>query len=144
MTIARLKIRLIAFAMLACGFPLAALAQDRAMPPDEAAATMKLPPGFKAELVASEPDLVNPTAFTFDDRGRIWVTESVEYPRQTPGQGFDVRIAQPARVHAEDPQPGQARTAEHDLFAALVVHCFKQIPESGVTHAIGEARVAGP
>src|SRR4051794_13411747 len=55
-----------------------------ALSPEAAMARMKLPPGFKAELVAAEPDLVNPTAFTFDDRGRIWVTESVEYPRRDP------------------------------------------------------------
>jgi len=30
-----------------------------------------------------------PTSFTFDDQGRIWVTESVEYPRASPGVGQD-------------------------------------------------------
>jgi putative heme-binding domain-containing protein len=57
--------------------------------PQEAMAKMKLPPGFKVSLVASEPDIVNPTAFTFDDQGRIWVTESVEYPRESAGPGRD-------------------------------------------------------
>ncbi len=53
-----------------------------ALKPDEAIARMKVPEGFKVECVASEPEVVNPTSFTFDDRGRIWVTESVEYPRR--------------------------------------------------------------
>ncbi|HSZ60031.1 MAG TPA: PVC-type heme-binding CxxCH protein [Tepidisphaeraceae bacterium] len=57
--------------------------------PREAMAKMQLPPGFKVTLVASEPDIVNPTAFTFDDQGRIWVTESVEYPRASAGPGQD-------------------------------------------------------
>ena len=60
-----------------------------ALSPQEAIAKMQLPPGFKVTLVASEPDIVNPTSFTFDDRGRIWLTESVEYPRESAGPGQD-------------------------------------------------------
>jgi putative membrane-bound dehydrogenase-like protein len=60
-----------------------------ALSPDEAMAKMKLPPGFKVECVVAEPLVVNPTAFTWDDRGRLWVTESVEYPRRDPGKGND-------------------------------------------------------
>jgi putative heme-binding domain-containing protein len=56
---------------------------------DEALEAMTVPPGFGVELVASEPELVNPIGMTFDDRGRIWVTESVEYPRSEPGRGRD-------------------------------------------------------
>src|SRR5262245_30428435 len=43
--------------------------------PQEAIAKMSVPNGFTVELVASEPDLVNPIAMSFDDRGRIWITE---------------------------------------------------------------------
>jgi glucose/arabinose dehydrogenase len=57
--------------------------------PQEALERMTVPSGFNVELVASEPDLVNPVAMTFDDRGRIWVTESVEYPRKPAGSGRD-------------------------------------------------------
>ena len=28
------------------------------------------------------PAIVNPVAMTFDERGRIWITESLEYPRR--------------------------------------------------------------
>jgi putative membrane-bound dehydrogenase-like protein len=68
-------------------------AQDRPpgppLSPAEALQKMKVPPGFSVELVAAEPDLVNPVAMTFDERGRIWVTESLEYPRSEPGKGRD-------------------------------------------------------
>src|SRR5262245_22514771 len=68
----------------------ATLAQDRAMSPEEAAANMKLPPGFKATLFAGEPDLVQPIAFTFDDRGRVWVVECLSYPTwKADGTGND-------------------------------------------------------
>ncbi|MDR3636518.1 MAG: c-type cytochrome [Isosphaeraceae bacterium] len=57
--------------------------------PAEAVQRMKLPEGFHAEVVASEPDIVNPVAMTFDELGRIWITESLEYPRRAPGPGRD-------------------------------------------------------
>jgi putative membrane-bound dehydrogenase-like protein len=49
--------------------------------PAEALKSMQLPGGFKAELIAAEPDLVQPMAFTFDERGRIWVVEGNSYPK---------------------------------------------------------------
>src|SRR5262245_4661865 len=67
--------------------------QDRmpgpALSPEEAIKKMSVPPGFAVELVAAEPDIVNPVAMTFDERGRVWITESLEYPRRSPGPGKD-------------------------------------------------------
>ncbi len=68
-------------------------AQDKppgpALSPTEAIAKMTVPEGFTVELVAAEPDIVNPVAMTFDEKGRVWITESLEYPRQEPGPGRD-------------------------------------------------------
>ncbi len=68
-------------------------AQDKppgpALSPGEAIAKMTVPEGFSVELVASEPDIVNPVAMTIDERGRFWITESLEYPRRSPGPGKD-------------------------------------------------------
>src|ERR1700738_1113745 len=58
-------------------------AQDAPVPPHVAASKMTLPPGFQATLVAGEPDVVQPIAFTFDDRGRLWVVECLSYPKWT-------------------------------------------------------------
>ena len=60
-----------------------------ALSPAEAIQKMTVPPGFTVELVAAEPDVMNPVAMTFDERGRIWITESFEYPRREPGPGRD-------------------------------------------------------
>ncbi len=60
-----------------------------ALSPKDALAKMTVPPGFTVELVAAEPDLVNPVAMTFDEKGRIWITESIEYPRRSAGPGKD-------------------------------------------------------
>jgi putative membrane-bound dehydrogenase-like protein len=55
-------------------------AADAPLPPQDAAKHMTLPDGFSATLFAGEPDVVQPIAFTFDDRGRLWVVENLSYP----------------------------------------------------------------
>ena len=60
-----------------------------ALSPEEAIKKMTVPDGFTVELVASEPMIVNPVAMTIDERGRFWITESLEYPRRKPGPGKD-------------------------------------------------------
>ncbi|MFT5854293.1 MAG: putative membrane-bound dehydrogenase-like protein, partial [Verrucomicrobiales bacterium] len=47
--------------------------------PDEAIAKMTYPEGFRIQAYASEPAIVQPFAFTFDDRGRCWVNENLNY-----------------------------------------------------------------
>ena len=52
-------------------------------PPRTAAEEQKAlhaPPGFEIQLVASEPEINKPLNLAFDDRGRLWVTSTVEYP----------------------------------------------------------------
>ena len=43
-----------------------------------------LPPGFEIELVASEPDIAKPMNMAFDVQGRLWVTDTLEYPFPVP------------------------------------------------------------
>lgn len=57
--------------------------------PAEAVAKMTVPDGFTVEIVAAEPDIVHPVAMAIDERGRFWITESLEYPRKSPGPGRD-------------------------------------------------------
>ena len=52
---------------------------DPRTPADEAK-SFHLPPGFEIQLVASDPDIHKPLNLEFDDRGRLWVSETVEYP----------------------------------------------------------------
>ena len=48
--------------------------------PDEEQKSFHLPPGFEIELVAAEPEIRKPINMNFDARGRLWVTQSTEYP----------------------------------------------------------------
>ncbi len=51
---------------------------------------MKVPAGFAVDLVAGEPEVVQPIAMCFDARGRIWVAEGLTYPQRAPeGEGKD-------------------------------------------------------
>src|SRR5256886_6474687 len=49
------------------------------MPAIEAAAKLRLPPGFKATVFAAEPDVQNPIAMAWDARGRLWIAENYTY-----------------------------------------------------------------
>ncbi len=48
--------------------------------PEDERKAIHLPPGFEIQLVASEPAIHKPLNLSFDDRGRLWVTDTVEYP----------------------------------------------------------------
>ena len=71
---------------------------------------MTVPPGFTVECVAHEPDLVNPVAMTFDERGRVWVCESLEYPRREAGYGRD-------RIKVLEDTDGDGRCDRFGVFA---------------------------
>jgi len=49
------------------------------LPADRAAKDMVLPDGFRAQVFAAEPDVVQPVSFTLDSRGRVWVAEALNY-----------------------------------------------------------------
>ncbi|MBX7209060.1 MAG: c-type cytochrome [Verrucomicrobiaceae bacterium] len=55
--------------------------------PDEEAKTFKLAPGYRIELVASEPMVQCPIFFEFDPDGRIWCLEYQGYMRDLKGSG---------------------------------------------------------
>jgi putative membrane-bound dehydrogenase-like protein len=78
--------------------------------PDEAVKAMTVPPGFQVEVVAAEPHIVNPVAMTFDERGRIWVTESLEYPRRSAGPGRD-------RIKVLEDTDGDGKADRFTVFA---------------------------
>ncbi|SDH13662.1 putative membrane-bound dehydrogenase domain-containing protein [Dyadobacter soli] len=48
--------------------------------PEEERLSFIVPEGFEVTLFASEPDITKPMNMEFDDRGRLWVTQSGEYP----------------------------------------------------------------
>ena len=54
----------------------------------DALSKLKVPPGYKIELFASEqefPDLAKPMQMSFDGKGRLWVAVMPSYPHYKPG-----------------------------------------------------------
>ena len=60
------------------------MADNGALDPADEQKALHVPPGFEVQLVASEPDIHKPINIAFDDRGRLWVTDTVEYPFPAP------------------------------------------------------------
>jgi len=59
--------------------------------PAEAVAKMSIPDGFDVSIFASEPDIAEPIAFCFDDRGRMWIAENFNY--QTRGKHTNDQVS---------------------------------------------------
>ncbi len=67
------------------------ISDETLMPAEEAAAKMQLPDGFKATAFASEPDVQNPIAMTWDSRGRLWIAENYTYAEREQRFQLDLR-----------------------------------------------------
>ena len=55
--------------------------------PEDALKSFRVAPGYRVELVASEPMVQNPISFEFDPEGRLWVIEYQGYMRDVIGNG---------------------------------------------------------
>jgi hypothetical protein len=64
---------------------------QKPLSPEESMTHMLTPPGFKVELFASDPQIKKPIYMAWDERGRLWIAETIDYPNdmQQPGQGRD-------------------------------------------------------
>ncbi|WP_341836492.1 PVC-type heme-binding CxxCH protein [Chitinophaga pollutisoli] len=81
--------------------------------PDSSAKLIQVPPGFELQLFASEPDIINPIAMAWDEKGRLWVIETVDYPntvRGTEGQGDD-------RIKICEDTDGDGKADKFTIFA---------------------------
>lgn len=57
------------------------------LPPGEALSSFTLAQGFKIELFAAEPHVMDPVSMLFDEQGNIYVVEMPDYPdKPEPGQ----------------------------------------------------------
>ncbi len=83
------------------------------LPPEESEKLIQVPAGFDLELFASEPDIINPIAMNWDERGRLWVIETVDYPntvRNDRGFGDD-------RIKICEDTDGDGKADKFTIFA---------------------------
>jgi len=65
---------------------------QESLSPAESNKLTSVPADFEIKLFAAEPDITNPIAMSWDERGRLWVVESVDYPntfKETDGAAND-------------------------------------------------------
>lgn len=48
--------------------------------PEQSMKLIQVPVDFEIKLFAAEPDITNPIAMSWDEKGRLWIVESVDYP----------------------------------------------------------------
>src|SRR5262249_34117349 len=89
------------------------IAQTNPRTPEEERKGFHVPVGFEVQLVAAAPDVRKPININFDDQGRLWVTESVEYP--FPVQGHPGRDIIGILQIGDDGQATKATTFAGDL-----------------------------
>jgi putative membrane-bound dehydrogenase-like protein len=70
------------------------------------------PVGFELRLFAAEPEIGKPICLAWDERGRLWVAETVDYPNelQPPGKGRD-------RIRICEDTDGDGRADKFTVFA---------------------------
>jgi putative membrane-bound dehydrogenase-like protein len=91
-------------------------AKSQMQKPIEAKESIKhlvVPEGFRVELFASEPDIAGkPICMAWDERGRLWVAETYDYPNelQPQGKGRD-------RIRILEDTDGDFRADKFTVFA---------------------------
>jgi len=88
------------------------LKQQQPLSPEQSQPYIQIPPGFELHLFAAEPDIVKPIAMAWDERGRLWIAETTDYPnaRQPESQGRD-------RIKILEDTDGDGRADTFTIFA---------------------------
>ena len=86
--------------------------------PEAELATFKLAPGFRAELVASDPLIGDPVTIHFGPDGRLWVVEMRGYMPNPDGTGEDAPVGNIAVLEDTD---GDGRFDKRVVFADKLV-----------------------
>jgi putative membrane-bound dehydrogenase-like protein len=60
--------------------------------PDKALATFKIKPGFRLEIAATEPNVRDPVALSFDEHGRMYTVEMRDYSERRDERLGEVRL----------------------------------------------------
>ncbi len=86
--------------------------------PAEEMKTFKVAPGFRVELVASEPMIETPVALSWDDQGRLFVCEMRGYMHDVDATGEDQPIGRISRLEDTD---GDGKMDKATVFADKLV-----------------------
>lgn len=79
--------------------------------PEDSLHYTQVPVGFRLQMFAAEPDIVNPICLAWDEKGRLWVAETIDYPNDVrDGSGND-------RIKILEDTDGDGRCDKVTVFA---------------------------
>ncbi len=90
----------------------------QAKSPQDEAKTFQLPPGYRMELVLSEPDIKEPVIAVFDGDGRMFVAEMRSYMQEIDGKD---ELTQGSRVSLHWSSKGDGVYDKHSVFIDKLV-----------------------
>ncbi len=99
--------------LAAAGWTIEARAQ---VDPASSTARLKAAPGLGATLFASEPMVNNPTNIDVDSRGRVWVTEGLNYRMTHLGKPF-TKVEEADRIKILEDTDGDGKADKVTVFA---------------------------
>ena len=102
--------------------------------PEESMRMMDLQPGFRIELVASEPLVQDPIAFAFDERNRLWVLEwpSYNWPLRGVLPGLEPQPTPASHLVVLTDTDGDGRMDTRTVFASMDFPRGIQLVDGGV------------
>jgi putative membrane-bound dehydrogenase-like protein len=91
-------------------------------------ATFHLAPGLRIDLIATEPQVESPVACVFDEAGRLWVVEMLDYPNgPAPGKPPE------GRIKVLEDRDGDGRYETATVFADKLLFANGVLPWDGGT-----------
>ncbi len=96
------------------------------MVPRDSIQAMHFSEDFHAELFAAEPDVMSPVEMAFDENGKVYVAEMMDYPEDPPA-GKPAR----SRIRVLDNPNGDGKTWRSSIFAENVLAVSGFMPWKG-------------
>ncbi|RIK88924.1 MAG: hypothetical protein DCC67_00115 [Planctomycetota bacterium] len=104
----RIAVALLAHTAVVAARASAGVAGRGPLEPAAALADLQAPAGYRVELAAAEPAVVDPVAIAFDEQARLWVVEMRDYPTLAPGRAPTSRI----RILTDGDHDGRYETGQ--------------------------------
>jgi putative membrane-bound dehydrogenase-like protein len=101
-------------------------AEERALSAKDSLKAIHLSEDFHAELFASEPDVMSPVEMAFDENGKIYVAEMLDYPEDPP-PGKPAR----SRIRVLEDTDGDGKIDRSTIFADDVLAVSGFMPWNG-------------
>ncbi|MFP6665448.1 MAG: c-type cytochrome [Deltaproteobacteria bacterium] len=105
--------------------------------PEDELASFRVAPGFRVELVAAEPLVVDPVAMDWDDQGRLYVVEMRGFMPNLAGEGEELPVGRIVVLEDTDGD-GRMDTSEVFLDSLVMPRAVAVLPEGVLVGTAGD------